>query len=126
VAAPETPEINQPGDVYIYEIQLFDPEPLIWVYGWCTTSQAILEENFTHTQVEFIVNEESAALDHLLIEDTTRDDDSACRDYTAVIKNWPIGQHQLEVRVTFTAPTNDGWNLYPARTHTFKYIVTVN
>jgi hypothetical protein len=123
---PDTPEINQPGDVYIYEIQLDQPEPVIWSYGWCTTTQTILEENFTHTQIDFIINEEPASLDHFFIQDTTRDDGSLCRDYTATIKEWPKGQHQLEVRVTFTKPTNDGWNLYPAGTHTFKYIVTVN
>lgn len=126
MVVPDTPEINQPGDVYIYEIQLFDPEPLVWTYGWCTSSQAILEENFTHTQIEFIVNEEPVALDHILIQDTTSTDDSACRNYTATIKEWTEGQHQLEVHVTFTQPTDDGWNLYPAGTHIFKYIITVN
>jgi len=126
MAVPETPEINQPGDVYIYEIQLFDPEPLIWVYGWCTTSQAILEENFTHTQIEFIVNEEPVALDRIFIQDTNQDDGSACRNYTTTINEWTEGRHQFEVHVTFTQPTDDGWNVYPAGTHIFKYMVTVN
>jgi hypothetical protein len=123
---PDTPDINQPGDVYIYDIQFDQPEPVVWSYGWCTTTQEILEENFTHTQIEFIVNEEPVTPDHIFIQDTTRDDNSPCRDYTATIQTWPKGQHQLEVRVTFTRPTDDGWNLYPAGTHTFKYIVTVN
>jgi hypothetical protein len=123
---PDTPEINQPGDVYTYTVQLEQSESVIWTYGWCTSTQAILEENFTHTQIEFFINEEPTALDHFFIEDTKRDDSSPCRDYTATIKQWPKGQHHLEVRVTFTTPTDDGWNLYPAGTHTFKYIVTVN
>jgi len=123
---PDTPEINQPGDIYVYDIPFDQPEPVIWSYGWCTTTQAILEENLSHTKIEFLINGESAELDHFFIENTTRDDGSLCRDYTATIKEWPQGQHQLEVRVTFTQPTNDGWNLYPAGMHTFKYIVTVN
>jgi hypothetical protein len=123
---PDTPEINQPGDVYLYDIQLFEPEPVLWAYGWCTTTQAILEENFTHTQIEFIVNEKPVAPDHIFIQDTTRDDGSVCREHNAIINEWTNGQHHLEVRVTFTAPTDDGWNIYPAGTHTFKYIVTVN
>jgi len=123
---PDTPEVNQPGDIYIYEIQLDEPEPVIWTYGWCTTTQAILAENFTHMQVEFIVNEETASLEHFFIQDAISDNESACREYTTTLNNWPKGQHQLEVRVTFATPTDDGWNLYPAGTHTFKYIVTVN
>ncbi len=123
---PDTPEVNQPGDVYTYVIQFDQPESVIWAYGWCTTTPSILEENFTHTQIEFIVNEEAVVDDHIFVQDTTRDDGSPCRDYTATITAWSKGQHQLEVRVTFTEPTDDGWNLYPAGTHTFKYIVTVN
>ena len=126
VTIPDTPDVTQPGDVYIYEIQIDQPEPLIWWSGWCTTTQAILKENFTHMQIEFVVNEEPVALEHIFIQDNTREDSTACRDYIAVINQWPQGQHQLEVRITFTEPTDDGWNLYPAGTHTFKYIVTVN
>ena len=126
VEVPDTPEINQPGDIYIYRIQLEQPEPLVWTYGWCTTTSAILEENFTHMQVEFIINEAPAAPDHFFIQDEIGDDGSACREYTTTLNNWPSGQHQLEVRVTFTSPTDDGWNIYPTGTHTFKYMVNVN
>ena len=125
-AIPDMPEVNQPGDVYIYEIQLDKPEPLLWSYGWCTTTQTILKENFTHIQIEFNINAEPVSTDHFLIQDENRDDGSPCRNYTATINEWPKGQHQLEVRVTFTQPTDDGWNLYPEGTHIFKYIVTVN
>jgi hypothetical protein len=123
---PDTPDINQPGDVYIYNIQLDQSEPVLWSYGWCTTTQDILAANLKQMQIDFIVNDKLAPLDSFLIQDTTRDDGSPCHEYNATIKAWPQGQHQLEVRVTFIKPTNDGWNLYPAGTHTFKYIVTVN
>ena len=123
---PDTPEINQPGDVYIYNIQFDQPEPALWSYGWCTTTQEILEENFTHIQIEFIMNEVPVPLDHFFIQNTTRDDGFTCREYTAKIVEWPKGQHQLEVQITFTKPTNDGWNLYPAGTHTFKYMITIS
>jgi len=123
---PDMPEVNQPGDIYIYEVQLDQTEPAIWSYGWCATTQVILEENFTHLQLDFIINEESKLLEHLFVQDVRREDGSTCREYTVVVNQWTQGQHQLEVRVAFTEPTDDGWNLYPAGTHTFKYIVTVN
>jgi len=126
LVTPDTPDVNQPGDVYIYEIQLDQSKPVMWSYGWCTTTQAILKENLTHMQIEFIVNEEPVSTDHILLHDTTRDDGSPCHDYTATINQWSKGRHQLEVQVTFTKPTNDGWNLYPEGTHVFKYFVTTN
>jgi hypothetical protein len=123
---PDMPEVNQPGDVYIYEIQLNQSELVIWSYGWCAATQKILEENFTHLQLEFLINEQVSLLENIFIQDTKREDGSPCREYTSTVNQWPQGQHQLEIHVTFTKPTDDGWNLYPEGAHTFKYIVTVN
>lgn len=122
---PDLPEINQPGDVYLYEIQLFDTMPLVWSYAWCTTTQEILEENFTHIQLEFIVNETPVPPDQFAVIDYQRSDDAPCREYAVLVKEWTPGQHQLESRVTFTQSIHDGWDLYPGGTHIYKYIVTV-
>lgn len=126
LTTPDIPDVSQPGDIYIYDIQLDAATPAIWSYGWCTTTNAILEENLTHMQIEFSLNEKSVSLENLFIHDTARDDGSPCRNYDIIINQWSAGQHHLEVHITFTQPTDDGWNLYPAGTHTFKYIVTVN
>ena len=64
---PDMPDVNQPGDVYIFEIQLDRSQPALWSYGWCATTQEILEENFTHLQLDFMINEESASLENILI-----------------------------------------------------------
>lgn len=123
---PGTPEINQPGDVYVYEIQLEESTPLIWSYGWCTTSQSILEDNFSHIQLVFVLNEASVSSTVLAARDYQRDDGSACREVAALVQAWTEGTHQLETRVTFTQAIHDGWNLFPAGTHTYKYVVTLN
>jgi hypothetical protein len=100
--------------------------PLVWLYGWCTTTQAILEENFRSIQLEFTLNERVVPLGNFAIVDVTREDGSPCRDYVALVENWPVGEHHLESRVNFTQPINDGWDLYPAGTHTYQYIVIVS
>lgn len=123
---PEIPEINQPGDVYVYEIQLTESAPLIWSYTWCTTTQAILEENFSHIQIAFISNGSPTSSGSFAVSEYERSDGSPCREHAALVVEWPAGTHQLETRVTFTQAINDGWNLYPAGTHTFKYMVTVD
>ena len=119
------PDINQPGDIYIFEIQLTKSEPLVWSYGWCTTTQEILEENFAHIQLEFTLNETMVPLGNFTIVESQREDGSPCREYAALVNEWTEGQHQLESRITFTQDIDDGWNVYPAGTHTFKYIVTI-
>ena len=121
---PDTPEINQPGDVYIFEINLEKSEPLLWSYGWCTTTQEILEENFTHIHLVFTINETPAPISQFVVTESPREDGSPCRTYSALITRWTQGQHHIETRVTFTQAIDDGWNIYPAGTHTFKYIVT--
>lgn len=123
---PSTPEINQPGDVYVYEIQLTESLPLVWSYGWCTTTQSILEDNFSHIQLNFVLNETAIPSSVLAATDYQRDDGSACREIAALVQSWTTGTHQLETRITFTQAIHDGWNLFPAGTHTYKYVVTLN
>lgn len=122
---PDTPSINQPGDIYVYEISLTESKPLIWSYGWCTTTQQILEENFAHIKLEFTLNGNTVPSDKFAIVEYARDDGSPCRTYNALIKLWPKGQHQVESRITFTQDIDDGWDIYPAGTHIFKYVVTI-
>jgi hypothetical protein len=122
---PDMPSISQPGDIYIFEITLTESEPLIWSYGWCTTTQQILEENFSHIQLEFTLNETTIPAGNFAIVETSREDGSPCREHAALVTEWTAGQHQLESRVTFKQDIDDGWDVYPAGTHIFKYIVTV-
>lgn len=122
---PDTPEINQPGDVYVYEIQLTESTPLVWLYGWCTTTQTVLEENFSQIRLEFTINGSPASPGSFAVSEYERSDGGKCREHTALIVDWPAGTHQLETRITFTQALNDGWDLYPAGTHTYKYVVVV-
>lgn len=125
--SPDTPEINQPNDVYVYEIQLSESTPLLWNYSWCTTTQAILEENFSHIRLEFLINGSTVSTGSIVVTEYERSSDGGkCRENTALIVDWPAGTHQLESRITFTQAIDDGWDVYPAGTHIYKYIVTVN
>lgn len=125
---PFQPDINQPGDVYVYEVLLNESESLLWSYGWCTTTKQILNENFAQMKIEFFVNGVPVSKEYIGVYDFARSEDSgggACRSHITLITDWPPGDHQLEIRVTFLIPTDDGWNVYPAGTHIFKYFVNV-
>jgi hypothetical protein len=123
---PFQPDINQPGDVYLYNVFLSAEQTAILDYGWCTTTQEVLDQNFAQMKVEFIVNGKVLDNDQLAIHEYNRSSDNGrCRVFTALITHWPSGQHHLDVNVTFLKPTDDGWNVYPAGTHTFRYYVNV-
>ena len=124
---PELPEINQPGDLYLYEVQLpgSGQFPVAWSYGWCASLEEILDDNFKSIQLEFLVNGSPVPFDHFVVLQEAHEDGSACREYAGLVTNWPEGQHHLETHVTFTQDIHDGWNLFPAGTHILKYIVNV-
>jgi hypothetical protein len=124
---PEIPEIVQPGDLFFYDVQLpaSDEFPVVWSYGWCASLEQIVTDNFNDIQLDFIMNESPVPLENFVVINTVNNDGSGCREYAALVTNWPQGQHHLETRVTFTQDVHDGWNLFPAGTHILKYIVTV-
>lgn len=123
---PEMPEVNQPGDVYVFDVPMFESNPLLWSYGWCTTTSQILDDNFRSIKLEFVMNETVVPLSNFTVVEYSREDGSPCRETIGLVKTWTPGRHQLETRVTFTQSIHDGWNLYPAGTHVFKYLVTLN
>jgi len=119
------PEINQPGDIYLYEIFLSWQEQLLWNYNWCASTSKILEENIRQMNVSFELN--GAAVPQENVGITINETASGyCRTYTILIKEWVDGQHLMKSMIEFTQPTNDGWNLYPAGMHVYQYLVTIN
>ena len=121
---PDIPDINQPGDIYIFNVNYTD-EPATWTYGWCATTSEILDDNFKHMEVTFIINQSQVSSNHLYIDHTEREDDSPCWTYVALLNSWPDGVHRLDIQVAFTEPVDDGWNTYPKGAHIFRYFVTV-
>jgi len=122
---PNLPEINTPGDVYFYGVRLDSSRPALWNYLWCTSTTKILDQNFDQMKVDFFVNEKPVSPFAILARDSQKSRIYFCRTHYALITSWPPGIHKLEIKVTFVHPTDDGWNRYPAGTHTFQYLVTV-
>lgn len=123
---PFIPDIIQPGDLFIYSISIASNETALWEYGWCTTTTEILEQNFDQMKVEFVLNGKVVPNTLVAVTESQVQEGRYCRWLTTLITDWPRGDHQLEIRATFLLPTDDGWNVYPAGTHTFKYFVHVD
>jgi formylglycine-generating enzyme required for sulfatase activity len=117
--------INQPGEIYVYELSIHIDVPVLWDYSWCAATDETLPQNLEQMKVDFILNGSPVPQENILISDAQSADDSHCRNFSILVKNWANGQQQLETSVTMIQPVNDGWNAYPAGTHIFKYFVNV-
>ncbi len=119
-------ELSQAGKTYTYTIKLGKEQPLIWQTNWCTTTEAILQQNLERLRVEFVVNGEVIDPNRIgvvQVESQVGEQLMHCAYYIASVYNWPTGKTLLEIRVTFTEPINDGIGDYPAGAHIYRYEV---
>jgi len=123
---PDISGISQPGDVYTYKVTLNKSRETLWSYSWCATTQNKLTQNFEHIHIQFMVNgqvvpNEQIATYHY----SAKNNAMYCLQFYSLVKEWPVGRHDLNINVNFDEEINDGYDDYPAGTHTFEYIVTV-
>ncbi|MBM4422998.1 MAG: peptidase S41 [Chloroflexi bacterium] len=116
-------DLSQMDRAFPYTIALEGDERLIWGWGWCATSQSILNDNYKHIQLAFSVDGE--AVDSSKFTEVSQSGGGLfCKSYYTLVFNWPGGDTALQTVVTFDAPINDGQSDYPAGAQTFDYTVT--
>ncbi len=117
-------EINQMGLMLTYTIHLDKSEPLAWGMGWCTTTKDILNQNFEHIRYTFILNGKTISTSQFVVFDFYSENlQGYCRQYYAILTDWPVGETVIQTVVTYDQPINDGWDDYPAGTKTYEYRV---
>jgi hypothetical protein len=114
---------SQPGDL-TWEVLIGSTQPVMIQQGWCTATEAILEENFLHIEISFEADGEMVDTDNMYLYDYTSED-MFCRAYLGIIRAWPIGDHVIISIMRFDAPLNDGWGDYPAGRYLDLFLITV-
>ncbi len=118
-------EVNQVGARLTYTIALEGAETqLLWGYGWCATTRAILDQNMEQLRVDFLVNGQSVDQTQFDVVDSQSSDGLECHSARVVVYDWPSGVTTLETRITFLEAINDGMGDYPAGDQVFTYVVT--
>ena len=121
-------ELQQMNHTFPYTIQLSGEQPVLWTWGWCATTQDILNQNLQHITVAFSMNGQPVPLDQFYVSDSQGTDAQGntlpCHSWATVASNWPPVS-ALQTVVTFDAKINDGMNDYPAGNQTFVYAVTL-
>jgi hypothetical protein len=124
LAAESYDVTSQAGETYTYTLSLERSRDLLWVYGWCTFSKELLEENWEEITLSFTLDDQDVPLSRFAMLEAGAEGDE-CRLYYALVTDWPRGEHVLITEVNFATEIFDGTDFFPAGTHYYRYVVTV-
>ncbi len=119
----ESADYANPGTL-TFTIPLPKTETVIWMYAWCASDQATLDENFKNITLKFVLDGEEVPLEDLRKEDL-ENGGVQCRLYYTALSKWTPGEHHLSITATFTAPINDGSAEYAAGDYVLDFAVYV-
>lgn len=114
----------QPG-ILTYTVEITENTPTYFNYGWCTTTEEILEQNFEHIKIGLYFNGDALPGD-VVHPITYQISDMVCLDFVALLSDWPNGEYTLRAVATFDEQINDGIADFEAGDYIYEYNVTVN
>ncbi|MCI0554677.1 MAG: hypothetical protein L0287_27330 [Anaerolineae bacterium] len=117
-------DFAKPGTL-TFTVNITDDKPTYFNYGWCTTTEEILKQNFEHIQIKLYFNDKELGSDVVHPITFTRPDGLLCLDFGVMMSDWPNGKYNLEAVATFNEKINDGLADYEAGDYIFIYDVTV-
>ena len=118
-------DFAKPGTL-TFTATVTDDQPIYFNYGWCTTTEEILQQNFEHIQVTLLFNDEPLGEDVVHTITYTRPDGFVCLDFGVLMSDWVNGEYQLRSVVTFDEKINDGAADFDAGDYIYEYNVTVD
>jgi hypothetical protein len=117
-------DFAKPGTL-TFTVTVPNSQPIYFSYGWCTTTEEILSQNFEHINVRLTINGDELGSDVIHPVSFTRPDGLFCLDYGVLATEWPAGEYQVEIAANFDERINDGLADYEAGDYVFQYNVTV-
>jgi hypothetical protein len=119
-------EFAKPGTLtFTVTVDQTEERPTYFNYGWCTTTQEILQQNFEHIRVGLFFNEEQLGSDVVHPITYTRQDGFVCLDFGVLMSAWAPGEYKLTAIATFDEKLNDGAADFEAGDYIYEYNVTV-
>ena len=109
-----------------FTVTITDDQPTYFSYGWCTTTEEILQQNFEHIQVRLYFEGKELGTEVVHPVTFTRPDGFVCLDFGVLMSEWSNGEYQLEAVATFDEKINDGAADFEAGDYIYQYNVTVN
>jgi len=117
-------DLAKPG-TFTFTVKITNDTPTYFDYGWCTTTEEILRQNFEHITVSLYFNDDEIGNDVAHPVSFTRPDGLVCLDIGVLMSDWPAGEYKLEAAVTFDEKINDGIDDFEAGDYIYQYNVIV-
>ena len=119
-----TEDLAKPG-TRTFTVKITDEKPTYFGYGWCTTTEEVLKQNFEHIKVKLYFNDDVLGSDVVHSLSLTRSDGLVCVGFGVLMSEWSNGEYKLKAVATFDQKINDGMADYAAGDYVFEYNVTV-
>jgi C-terminal processing protease CtpA/Prc len=117
------PDYSKPGTLK-FTVSLTPSDQVMWIYGWCTTTQDILTNNLKSIKLKFTLDGKDVPVSAMQV-DTAPNGNQQCQNTYTALSNWPTGSHHLITTATFTTKINDGTSDYSAGDYVLDYTVNV-
>lgn len=116
-------DFSKPGTL-TYTVSLTPTDQVIWGYGWCATTQDILNTDLKSIKLKFTLDGKDLPVSNMQVDNTPSGGQQCQTTYTA-LSNWPAGSHHITTTATFTSKINDGTADYAAGDYVLDYTVNV-
>jgi hypothetical protein len=107
-----------------YTVTLAPTDQVIWGYGWCATTQDVLNTDLKSIKLKFTLDGKDIPVSGMQVDNTPSGTQQCQATYTA-LSNWPAGSHHIVTTATFTGKINDGTSDYAAGDYVLDYTVNV-
>jgi len=114
---------SKPGTL-TYTVSLTPSDQVIWGYGWCATTQEILNTDLKSIKLKFTLDGKDVPVSNMQVDNAPANGQQCQATYTA-LSNWPAGSHHITTTATFTTKINDGTADYAAGDYVLDYTVNV-
>jgi len=104
--------------------------PIVWYWGWCATTDEILQQNLKQIKVVFEADGYVIPKDQLANETYEATDTTykgwKCQDYLTILRDWKPGTYKLKQTINFSSTINDGKVTFEAGSMFREYNVTIS
>jgi C-terminal processing protease CtpA/Prc len=116
-------DYSKPGTL-TFTLSLNPSDQVIWAYGWCATTQDILNANLKSIKLKFSLDGKDIPLANMQVDNTPYNGQQ-CQTYYTALSAWPAGSHHIVTTATFISKINDGTADYDVGNYVLDYTVNV-
>ena len=114
---------GQMNRTFTNTITLHEERSMVFVMGWCTDTPERMKETLPTKQFTFSVDGKEIPMEQLRVLESGSPD-HICHSWQARFSNWPQGETNIAIDITYSAAISDGFGTdYQPGTQKWLYVV---